>query len=94
MKRTDLAKNLGKKIEGKQKPFGVPDVAALAKPAIDKREQRRLDQAAGLVPFACKLNTALIEKVKARAQLDGSGLNETVATLLEKGLAQAAKKKA
>jgi hypothetical protein len=88
MKRTELAKNLGKKIAGRQKPFGAPDLDAIAKPALDKREQRKLDQAAGLVPFACKLNTALIEKLKARAQQDGSGLNETVAMLLEKGLSQ------
>jgi len=88
MKRTDLAKNLGKKIAGRQKPFGMPDVAALAGPAVDRRERRRLDQAAGLVPFACKLNGALIDRLKARAQTDGSGLNETVAALLEKGLAQ------
>jgi hypothetical protein len=89
MKRTELAKNLGKKIAGRQKPFGTPDLDAIATPVIDKREQRRLDQAAGLVPFACKLNTTLIERVKARAQQDGSGLNETVAALLEKGLSQA-----
>jgi len=88
MKRTDLAKNLGKKIEGRQKPFGMPDVAALAAPAIDRREQRRLDQAAGLVPFACKLNGALVDRLKVRAERDGGGLNETVAALLEKALAQ------
>ena len=88
MKRTDLAKNLGKKIEGKQMPFGVPDVAALAKPAIDKREQRRLDQAAGLVPFACKINAGLVERMRVLAQERGTGLNNIVAELLEKGLAQ------
>ena len=88
MKRTDLTKNLGKKIEGKQMPFGVPDVAALAKPAIDKREQRRLDQAAGLVPFACKINAGLVERMRVLAQERGTGLNNIVAELLEKGLAQ------
>ncbi len=88
MKRTDLAKNLGKKIEGKQMPFGVPDAAALAKPAIDKREQRRLDQAAGLVPFACKINAGLVERMRVLAQERGTGLNNIVAELLEKGLAQ------
>jgi hypothetical protein len=88
MKRTDIAKNMGKKIAGRAKPFGTPGLDDSAPAALDKRERRKLDQAAGLVPFACKLNAALVEQVRARAQASGTGLNETVAELLAKGLAK------
>ena len=52
----------------------------------DRREQRKLDQAQGLVPFAVKLNGDLIKQIQALAQSEGKGLNEVVAELLRKGL--------
>jgi hypothetical protein len=88
MKLTDLHKNQGLKIEGETRRGGIPDrygrgVAGLP----DRKEQRRLDAAAGLVPFACKLHGDLVKELQARAQASGAGLNETVAELLKKGLA-------
>lgn len=55
---------------------------------LERRERRRRDQAQGLVPFAVKLNTELVRRVHARAQERQQGLNEIVAELLEKGLAE------
>lgn len=54
----------------------------------DRREQRRLDQAAGLVPFAVKLNRELVAQLHAQAERSGQPLNEAVAALLRKGLEQ------
>lgn len=88
MKRTELSKTLGMKIAGRMKPFGVPDVTGGKLGPPDRREQRKLDQAAGLVPFACKLNSGLVAQIQALAKERGAGLNETVAELLAKGLAQ------
>jgi hypothetical protein len=52
----------------------------------DRREQRRLDQAAGLVAFPVKLRQPLIDALRARADADGVPVNELVNVLLEAAL--------
>lgn len=87
MKKTDLDKNKGLKISGKIKQAGTP--ARFGKEAgvvADRREQRKLDQARGLVPFAVKLDGDLVKRVQALAQERQTELNEVVAGLLQKGL--------
>ena len=88
MKRTDLEKNKGLKIAASANRFGTP--GRFGKDAarhLDRREQRRLDQARGLVPFAVKLNADLANQLRARALERQMDLNELVAELLNKGLA-------
>jgi hypothetical protein len=88
MKLTDLHKNQGLKIEGDARRGGVSDrYGSGVSQVTGRKEQRKLDAAAGLVPFACKLHADLVKEVQARAQAAGTGLNETVAELLKKGLA-------
>lgn len=87
MKRTDLAKNLGLKINGQLRQATTPDRFGKESTLVDRREQRKLDQAAGLLPFAVKLNKELIVQLQAEAQQQGIGMNELVAELLKKGLA-------
>ena len=87
MKKTDLEKNKGLKIKGSVNRFGTPgrfgkDAGAV----VERREQRKLDQALGLVPFAVKLNGDLVKQVQTLAQARQTGLNEVVAELLKKGL--------
>ena len=87
MKKSDLDKNLGMKIGGKMKAAAIPsrfgqDAAAVP----DRREQRRRDAAAGLVPFACKLPSDLAASVRERAAEHEGGINALVAELLVKGL--------
>ena len=53
---------------------------------IDRREQLRLDQAAGLVPFAVKLHGDLVAQIRALAAGRDTGVNEIVAGLLQKAL--------
>ena len=86
MKRTDLAKNAGLKIMGKIGP-STARFGSEAGAVPDRREQRKLDQALGLVPFAVKLNGELIKQLQDLAQSRQMGLNEVVAELLKKGLA-------
>lgn len=87
MKLTDLHKNRGLKIAGEARQAGVPDrFGKGAEQSVDKREQRKRDAAAGLVPFACKLHGDLVRELQERAAHDGVGVNETVAALLRKGL--------
>ena len=91
MKRTDLVKNLAKKIEVKMQAAGVPGrFAQGASQLPDRREQRKLDQAAGLVPFAVKLHNDLVKQVQALAAAGDGNLNTVVDRLLRAGLSAAA----
>ncbi|MBK5104829.1 MAG: hypothetical protein MUP61_02075 [Burkholderiales bacterium] len=95
MKRTDLEKNRGLKINSSANRFGTPgrfgkDAAA----PMQRREQRKLEQSLGLVPFAVKLDGELVKQIQALAQTRQTGLNEVVAELLKKGLDSQTKAKA
>ena len=91
MKKTDIEKHKNMKIEGKMKSAGVPGrFAQGAIGVVDKREQRRLDSAAGLVPFACKLPADLSKRLSDRASGHEGGVNAFVAQALEQALAVAA----
>lgn len=90
MKKTDLAKSDAKKLMGKMSAPGSAGFGGAATPAIDKREQRKRDQALGLVPFAVKLNSDLVKRLQALAEETGMDLNATVADVLAKGLGETA----
>jgi hypothetical protein len=87
VKKTDLEKNKGMKIHGRMQQSGTPGRFGKESAAVpDRREQRKLDQSLGLVPFAVKLNSDLVKQLQALAQARQTGLNEVVAELLKKGL--------
>ena len=87
-KKTDLVRQLESKLEGKRKQAGVPGRFAEEAAALpDRKAQRRLDAAAGLVPFACKLPATLTEQLRQRAATHEGGLNALVAEVLARGLA-------
>jgi len=71
---------------GKMAAAGAPQFGNAAAPALDKREQRKRDQALGLVPFAVKLNGDLVKRLHAQATERGVDLNTLVADVLAKGL--------
>ena len=89
MKRTDLYRLQGLKIASRIKPHGAVTTPGGAAGVPDKREQRRLDQAAGLIPFACKLNADLVKQLQVLAHTRSVGLNQIMAELLAKALALA-----
>jgi hypothetical protein len=90
MKKTDMerlkAARLTDDLKRTQAP---PRFGKDSSTVLDRRERRRRDQAQGLVPFALKLNGELVKRLQARAEARGQALNEVVADLLEKGLAEA-----
>jgi hypothetical protein len=87
MKKFDLEKNKARKISGQMKTAGVPGRFAQGSGAvIDKREQRRLDSEAGLVPFACKLPAELVARLHERAAGHEGGANALLAQLLDAAL--------
>ena len=92
LKKTDLSRMLESKIEGQRKKSAVPGrFAQDAEGLPDRKQQRKLDSAAGLVAFACKLPAPLAQSLRERADAHAGGLNALVAELLASGLKQAAK---
>ena len=86
MKKTDLEKHKALKIVSRMKQGTVPGRPGQAAAPIDRREQRRLDQERGLVPFAVKLETTLVAEIRTLAESSGVPLNDCVSDLLRKGL--------
>jgi hypothetical protein len=87
MKKSDLDKHLGQKLGGQMRGAGVPGrFGQGAAQVADRREQRRLDAAAGLVPFACKLPSDLAATLREQSAGRADGINGLVAELLQKAL--------
>jgi len=91
MKKTDLAKNKALKLTNALKQtysdrFGK----GTSEVALDRREQRKLDQAKGLVPFACKLDGKLVAQLQDRAAAHPQGMSGLIDELLRDGLARQA----
>ncbi|HZZ13287.1 MAG TPA: hypothetical protein VFE79_21585 [Paraburkholderia sp.] len=89
MKKTDLEKNKALKLNNAMKlstadRFGK---SAAADPKLDRREQRKLDQAQGLVAFACKLNDDLVTELKERAASHPDGMTGLLNEVIKRGLA-------
>lgn len=86
MKSADIDKHKMLKSRGTMKGEARASRTGQAAAPADRREQRKVDQAAGLVPFACKLPGELVNTLRDTAATRAMGLNELVAQLLKKGL--------
>ena len=88
MKKTDLEKLKGLKIDGRMKHAGTPGRvgAEAGAAALSRREQRERERALGLVPFAVKLDGDLVKRLHALANERQAGLSEIVTELLQQGL--------
>jgi hypothetical protein len=89
VKKTDLEKNKALKLTNQLKQDAALRGADTA-PKVDRREQRRLDQQLGLIPFACKLNETLVQTLKTRAADHPGGINGLLDELLRRALEQGA----
>lgn len=91
MKKSGLEKQKAMKLTGKMKQAGTSAAFGQDAPApLDRRDQRKADQALGLVPFAVKLHEDLVAQLQALAQERATGMNELVAQLLTGALAKQA----
>jgi hypothetical protein len=87
LKKADLEKSKGKKIDRLMNRPPTPGrFGQGAAVVVDRREQRKRDQALGLVPFAIKLDGELVKQLHTLAHERKTGLNELTAELLKKGL--------
>jgi hypothetical protein len=87
MKKTDLEKNKALKLTHSMKQAHSERFGKGAADApLNRREQRKLDQAKGLVPFACKLDGELVGRLKERAATHPEGISGVVDELLRRAL--------
>jgi hypothetical protein len=88
MKKTELEKRQALKLTHAMKQARSDRFGKGASEApLDRREQRKLDQSKGLVPFACKLDGELVNTLRERAANHPDGLTGVVSELLQAGLA-------
>ncbi|QJR11984.1 hypothetical protein DSM104443_03067 [Usitatibacter rugosus] len=85
MKPADLQKLKGKTIAVRNQPGPSDKFGKGGLESADRREQRKRDQEAGLVPFAVKLHGDLVKELQAKVTA-GKGLNEVVDEIIRKGL--------
>lgn len=88
MKKTDLEKNKALKLTQSMKQthserFGK----GAAETQLDRRERRKLEQAKGLVAFACKLDGELVQMLNESAAAHPEGMTGLLHELLRRGLA-------
>jgi len=87
MKKTDLEKAKALKTVGKMKREGVPGRFGLsADTVLDRRAQRKQDQAQGLVSFPVKLKQEVISAIRERATQQQVSTNDIIGQLLEDAL--------
>ncbi|VXC52789.1 conserved hypothetical protein [Burkholderia sp. 8Y] len=82
MNKFQLEQTKAFKLANDLKQGGRSRAGAADAPKTDRREQRKLDQAKGLVPFACKLDEKLVKQLKERAETHEGGMTEVLAELL------------
>ena len=87
MKKTQLEKLQAAKIVTDMKRSAPPERYAQGSGTVlDRREQRKLDRERGLVPFAVKLDSELVKRLRALAEERKTGINEVVGELLAKAI--------
>jgi hypothetical protein len=90
MKRAELEKVQGRKVVDRMQKAPARDRFGAGSSGVhDRREQRKRDQAAGLVPFAVKLPGDLVAALHDRAKASGQALGDLAADLLRNALQRA-----
>ncbi|MGQ0651248.1 MAG: hypothetical protein ACT4P4_03095 [Betaproteobacteria bacterium] len=88
MKKTDMERLKAAHIRNQMKQSPIPErFAAGSQKVLDRRGQRELDRARGLVPFAVKIPAELASQLRALAAERQADPNDLVTELLKKGLA-------
>jgi hypothetical protein len=87
MKKTDLAKNLAKKLDGRMKSGTPPERFGQGSLQVKvKAEQSSRPVAAKLVPVSCRLPAELVGRLRERSIGHEGGMNGLVTQALEQWL--------
>ncbi|KNH10030.1 hypothetical protein BRCH_00652c [Candidatus Burkholderia brachyanthoides] len=85
MNKFQLEQNKAFKLANDLKQGGAAKVGVAGQAKVDRREQHKLDQAKGLVPFACKLDDEKrVAQLKVHDEGNEGGMTEVLAELLMK----------
>lgn len=83
LKKTDMVKNLAKKLDGKMKNAGVPPRFAQGSAVVTaKRTSQAANAPAKLIPLSCRLPADVLGQVRERAVNHAGGINALVAEAL------------
>jgi len=92
MKRTQMEKLKGAALQGELRRSGAPDRFGSGSSApLKRREQRELERAQGLVPFAVKLDGELVKRLHDLSRERQVDLGQLVGELLRQALDRKAK---
>lgn len=84
LKKTDMVKNLARKLDGKMKSAGIPDRFAKGSAELaPKRPAAKADAEPRLVPVACRLPADLVNRMRERAVGVDGGVNAILAQALK-----------
>ena len=87
MKKTDLEKNLAKKLDGRMKSGAVPQRFGQGSTKVKvEAEQNSRPVAAKLVPVSCRLPAELVNRLRERAIGHEGGMSALVTQALEQWL--------
>lgn len=93
MKKTDLEKNMAKKLDGRMKSSAVPQRFGQGSSQVKatKGEASTAPVAAKLVPLSCRLSAELVNRMRERAVGLEGGMSALVTQAVEQWLASAPK---
>jgi hypothetical protein len=86
LKRTELARLKAASLADALSKSRPPERYGKGSAIVSRKEQRELDKAKGLVPFAVKLNSALVKRLRDKAEAEKRPLEDVVTEALERGL--------
>jgi len=87
LKKTDMVKNLARKLDGKRKAAGVPQRFAQGSAELPGKPAQPADKARiKLVPVACRLPADLAARLRDQAVKHEGGVNAVVAEAVERWL--------
>ena len=86
LKKTDLVKNLAKKLDGRMKAAGVPRRFAQGATEVAGKRDKPAAAAVKLVPITCRLPAELVARLRERAVDHEGGINALMAQALERAL--------
>ena len=85
-KKTDLERLKAASLTDRLNRERTPDRFGKGSAVVSRKDQRELDRAKGLVPFAVKLNGELVKRLRDKAEAEKRPLDEVVTEALERGL--------
>lgn len=86
LKKTDMVKNLAKKLDGQRKSAAIPNRFAKGSAAAAAQQPAKADAAPKPVQVSCRLPADLVQQMRDRAVNVEGGVNTILAQALKRWL--------